>query len=301
MHEYFYTPVIIKPTRVLNGSATILDHIWVNFDNNSEHVSSIIFSGITDHFPVVYHLKTHTKTREYKTIHFRLSGEQCDTSFKTKLEDHDWAILYDFDDVDLAFEYLNNVLSDYYNECYPMRTKRVLINEIRNPWLTAGLRQSIRNKNKLYKKFVKRPITYGDNYRSYRNMLSRLINLAKNNFYKIKFSECQGDSKKIWRNINNILGKKHANMNNIFKINNNVVTDLNVISNEFNNYFTSIAENISSNLAPSNIGFEEYLPNRHFDNINWTNTTASEIKHILKKCNDTKGGPDELPMFFIEE
>ena len=300
MREFSYMPVIIKPTRVQNRSATLLDHIWINFDHSCKHVSSIIFNGITDHFPVIYHLKIQSKIKKYNTIEFRLSGEQCDSNFETKIANHNWADLYDFNDVDRAFEYFNNVLTEYYNECYPIRSKRVLINKIANPWITAGLKESIRTKNKLYKKFVKRPITYGDHYRSYRNTLSRLIKLAKNNFHKKRFLDCQGNSKKIWRNINDILGKNHTNTNNIFKINNNDVTDLNIIANEFNNYFASIAENINSELTPPVIAFEEYLPNRLFDNINWTNTTELEIKQVLRTSNETKGGPDEIPMFLLK-
>ena len=301
MHEYSYMPLITKPTRVQNRTATLLDHIWINFDRSSEHSSSIIFNGITDHFPVVYYLKIRAKTNQYKNIQFRSTGEQCDTNFKHKLENHNWTTLYDMNEVDIAFEYFNKVLIEYYNECYPLRTKRVQINKIKNPWITAALKESIRTKNKLYKKFVKRPITYGDRYRSYRNTLSRIIKIARNNFYKEKFTECQGDSKAIWKNINKILGKSNINSNHTFKINDSDTTDANVISNEFNNYFSSIAENISSNLAPSDTNFENYLPNRRYDNINWRNTTEVEIKQVLGKCNATNGGPDTLPMFLLKK
>ena len=256
---------------------------------------------MTDHFPVIYCLKVRAKMKDYKNIEYRLSGEQCDINFKHKIENHNWATVYDMNNVDIAFEYFNKVLSDYYNECYPIRTKRIQMNKINNPWLTPALSESIRTKNKLYKKFVKRTITYGDKYRSYRNMLSRIIKLAKNNFYQNKFNECHGDSKKIWKNVNNILGKSRTNSNHIFTINETDVTDANVISNEFNNYFANIAENIGTNLAPSNTNFEEYLPNRQFENINWTNTTEIEIKHVLLKCNETNGGPDTLPMFILKK
>ena len=55
LREYSFDPVIIKPTRVFNTSISIIDHIWVHFRPISYHRSNILFTGITDHFPVVYH------------------------------------------------------------------------------------------------------------------------------------------------------------------------------------------------------------------------------------------------------
>ena len=142
-------------------------------------------------------------------------------------------------DVDQCFEEFNNVLFSYYNECYPMRTKRVRINTTINPWITEGIKNSIKIKNKLYKKYVKKTITYGNNYRNYRNTLSKIIKKAKYLYYKIKFDGCSGDIKKTWNNINSILGKKHENVNRLFNINNTQISDEKIIAEEFNNYMAT--------------------------------------------------------------
>lgn len=49
-HSYMFFPVINKPTRFTNTSATIIDHFWSNDPNYLS--SGILFSNISDHFPI---------------------------------------------------------------------------------------------------------------------------------------------------------------------------------------------------------------------------------------------------------
>ena len=75
LREYFYHPVVTKPTRVHNRSVSLLDQIWINFGHESEHSSYIIFNGITDHFPVIYQHRLNSSTKQYKLITYRISGD----------------------------------------------------------------------------------------------------------------------------------------------------------------------------------------------------------------------------------
>ena len=95
MKEFFYIPIITKPTRVHNRTASLLDHFWINFKQTHVHNSSIIFSNITDHFPIIYYFKIQKDTKEFQTITYRLSGDECDVMFKNKLENHNWENLLD--------------------------------------------------------------------------------------------------------------------------------------------------------------------------------------------------------------
>ena len=44
----------------------------------------------------------------------------------------------------------------------------------------------------------------------------------------------------------------------------------------------------------------DYMPNRQFNDILWNITSEQEIKHIIPKSNNTKAGPDNLPMFIFK-
>ena len=85
LYEYNYSPMITKPTRVQNRSATLLDQIWVNFEAKRQFKSNIVFSGITDHFPTVFYLEEKCKDKNIKRISFRKKGQDCDEQFKQAL------------------------------------------------------------------------------------------------------------------------------------------------------------------------------------------------------------------------
>ena len=296
--QYSFSPVILKPTRVRANSATLLDHIWINFDQ-SNYNSNIILTDISDHFPVTFHVLTKTKN-VCKRIMYRKSGENFDTIFNEKLSNYDFAHVLECDDVNVAFQLFNDAIYSMYDESYPLITKIIRVNGDKKAWLTAGIRQSIKTKNKLYKKFLKRPITYGDAYRHYRNSLTKLIRYSKNNYYQHKFNESSGNVKQTWKNINNILGRSQNYTNRVFKFNSRYTDNPQIISNKFNEYFANVATTVANNLEPSDTNFEEYMPPRHPNEIAWEPTTPNEVKLIVKKAKDVKPGPDGIPMFLIK-
>ena len=51
MLEGHYFPVINKPTRITDTSATVLDHIWIKLHH--QHIKSgVILNSLSDHVPV---------------------------------------------------------------------------------------------------------------------------------------------------------------------------------------------------------------------------------------------------------
>ena len=62
MYSFSLFPLITRPTRITDASATLIDHIWVSQleSNISNH---IIHTDITDHFPVVSQFKFHNSIK----------------------------------------------------------------------------------------------------------------------------------------------------------------------------------------------------------------------------------------------
>jgi len=84
-------------------------------------------------------------------------------------------------------------------------TSRILKSH-QKPWLTKGIQRSLKNKNKLYKKLIKRPTPENKlKYKQYRNKLHHLIRISKKRHYKEKFEQTQGNVKKTWSLINEII------------------------------------------------------------------------------------------------
>lgn len=67
--------------------------------------------------------------------------------------------------------------------------------KIAKPWINKELEILIKNRHKLYKKFTSRPLTYGIEYRNYRNMVNRKIDTSKKDYFKTKFKAAFGNTK----------------------------------------------------------------------------------------------------------
>ena len=157
--EFSYIPVILKPTRIQNNTATLLDHVWVNFKQNDGYNSHIIYSCISDHFPTIFHYRKEKLQCNKKVISFRKKGDAIDAQFKIALNNSTIDDVLGINEVNDAFELFNNTLFNLYDEYYSLKQKQIDVNKTHCPWITAGIKESIKRKNKLYKKFVKYPIT----------------------------------------------------------------------------------------------------------------------------------------------
>ena len=74
------------------------------------------------------------------------------------------------------------------------------------PWITMAIANSIKSKNKIYKKFCKeknpqQKEIYGQQFKTYRNHLTMLLRITKDEYYKIHFKENKKKLKTIWRTI----------------------------------------------------------------------------------------------------
>ena len=65
LYSSSFYPLIFKPTRVTASSATLIDNIFTN-SLNSKTSSGILFTDITDHYPI-YHFSSALKTERLKT------------------------------------------------------------------------------------------------------------------------------------------------------------------------------------------------------------------------------------------
>ena len=60
-----YLPMITRPTRVTQKSATLIDNIFTNNASSTDHyLNGILLNDITDHFPV-YHITNKTVPGDY--------------------------------------------------------------------------------------------------------------------------------------------------------------------------------------------------------------------------------------------
>ena len=107
------------------------------------------------------------------------------------------------DDVDILFSSFYSKFNKILNKHAPMKTlsKRQLT-KLSKPWITKGIRISIKIKNQLF--------LSGDytKYKHYQNMLCKLTCLSKKEYYLNYFNENFTNVKKTWEGINSLLNRK---------------------------------------------------------------------------------------------
>jgi predicted Holliday junction resolvase-like endonuclease len=113
----------------------------------------------------------------------------------------------------------------------------------------------------LKKKAVKtKSSCFHEAYKTARNDVNRLIKNTKASYFQGVISNSKNNSKEMWRNINQLIGKtsKTTNVTSV-KSNDQILTNKDDIAETFNDYFSKIGTELSNRIPPSNKGFEEYL------------------------------------------
>ena len=76
------------------------------------------------------------------------------------------------------------------------------------PWITKGIITSTRKKNKLYRKFLRKPNINNElRYKRYKNKLNHVLRIAKKKYYSEQFEDSKNDIKSTWKTINELLNK----------------------------------------------------------------------------------------------
>ena len=235
-------PTIYKPTRITETTATCIDNILTNSESILN--STIFVTNVSDHFPtaLVSNLSLHDKNKNENTFYYkRVYNDDNVSKFKKCLSEVKWEELLDNINAEDDYTKFVNKFLDLYEHCIPLRKcTRKPKKEPRSPWITKGLLCSINNKNKLYKKYVHSPSQANhQQFKTYRNKLHSLIRKSKRVYYFNKFEQVKTDMRQTWKTINNVLGRtQKQRLSNQFKRDTGaIISDPNVISNEFNDFF----------------------------------------------------------------
>ena len=100
-----------------------------------------------------------------------------------------------------------------FDNCFPNKTIKINTKHNRSPHITPALKKSIREKHRLEKLAYKWPLTFREQYRTYRNRLTSFLKEAKRKYHQDQLVANQGNRKSHWHSINNILGKSAVDKN----------------------------------------------------------------------------------------
>ena len=299
-----FLPLVTKPTRVSNHSATLLDNIFCNSLPLPE--SLIILSDITDHYPIMsfIHLQ-HSQNKTYPIPARRRATPENLASLGASLDKLDWSSVYNTEDVDLALDNFTNIFKKHLDDHIPKKNdKRVNYKTSpRLPWISKSLLRSINRKNRLYYKYkMKKSENSKMKYTSYKNTLTKALRAEKKKYYAIQLEQYKHDMKNTWKVIKQAmnLSKKKSNITKI-RLKNKNIEDPKEIANVFNSYFSTIGENLAKNIPSSNKHFSRFLGQPNANSIYFSPTTKYEVTDIVTSLNNKQSaGHDDISNFILK-
>ena len=166
----------------------------------------------------------------------------------------------------------------------------------RLPWLSDGLKASIKHKNKLYLISLKHPTLYNiSKYKQYKNKLISLLKIEEKHFYQSQIVQNKNNIRKVWTIVKEVINKKRITRNSKqFVINDQVTMDPNVISNGFNNFFVNVGPTLASKIIIDGISHRNFLTESLQTSFFLEPTTTNEIKAVISKLKDGAPGRDGI-------
>ena len=281
----------------MGDSATLIDNIFTNcyFDLGNTF-QCIIKTDITDHFPVIHVYFSHriNKTETY-TVRRNLSHRNKN-AFLGSISTVDWYPLLNDTDMQSAFGMFHSKLLELYNKHFPKQRFRYRYNS-RKPWLSQGLKDGIKTKNKLYIKYIKITSVYNEiKYKNYRNKLSSILRNAEKKYYSDLLTENKHNIKKTWQIMKTVINKnrvKHIHAK--FKLSDGSITsDKCLISEKFNDFFVGIGPNLAKKIPSQNLSPLKYMGQPLLQSMFLSVVTPDEVKKIIKSLKSGAAGYDEL-------
>ena len=100
-----FIPLINRPTRVTEGTATIIDNIFTNSRDISRFLTGILPTEVSDHFPIFcissQHKVPNCTNRDTRVKH--IINTRTLTNLNTNLQTADWSPVIQCDDTNIAY------------------------------------------------------------------------------------------------------------------------------------------------------------------------------------------------------
>jgi len=158
----------------------------------------------------------------------------------------------------------------------------------------------IAKKNTLYRKQL---TTNNPNiirkYKTYRNRLTHLKEISKQNCYKQAFQKCHHDIKKTWKLVNEIIAIKNNSQQN-----NRLFEDSECQKQceDLNNFFSEVGKSLSTKINPSLTTYRHFIKHTNSKNSLFLAPTDAYgmqllIKNLKMKSNSSR---NDIPSKFLK-
>ena len=216
-----------------------------------------MITDVSDHFTQFcitssikpYFQPKKAKIRDYTTFSSSSFNEAIQTSIVIGVDR----------DIDREFSCFYRKLNKLIDKHAPMKTISKRKNkQFSKPWITRGIKKSIKVKNKLLMNGEK------NRYKQYRNSITRLVRISKREYLQTYFENNMTNMKNTWDGINSLINNKRKQRKQISALKDDsnrgtIVNDPQKLPNIMNRHFSTVGMNLASKVPHSNISHEYYL------------------------------------------
>ena len=291
-----FLPLITRPTRVTATSATLIDNIFTNNLMDISHsLHGLFITDVSEHFPI-FHASRRMQMSDVDVNMYKRLFSLKNKEFYHAVGTTNWDEIDRATDTQQAFDLFHNQLTELYNKHFPkVRIKKKYSN--RKPWLSEGLKNSIRHNNKLYVKCKKVKSAFNEElYKIYKRKLQQLMKVAEKHYCHDLLVKYSNDMKKSWCIIKYIINKNQKPLTQSrFKIGDNLITsDKNIICNKFNDFFVNIGPTLAKSIPKVNKSPLSYMGNRLTESIYLEPVTEKEINTLISALKATATVFDDM-------
>ena len=299
----FY-PLVNIPTRITDTSAKILDHCWTNITNMPVN-SSVILEQISDHLPVFFNFQTDISV-DNTFIEKRFFTEKNIEKFNISLKEMFVSDILKVKSTDSAYNIFIKRYLDIFEKSFPV--KMVKLSKKRKnekSWYNKDLENLNKVKQNNYKLHIENK---SSNFLRRRYMISKHLYFrkckeVKREYFRKHLLEVKNDSRGTWSVINSVLGRKKDRQLFKLSINGCEIKNEKKIANEFNRYFSSVAQNLVDKIPKDTKrkSFGDFLGERNPKSIFLHYTNPTEVTKILNALPaKTSSGWDEISQKLIK-
>ena len=200
--------LIKEPTRFSPTKDSCIDLIFTN--SNIISRSGVSNINISDHQMVLLTRKKAKFLKQKCDFIGRSYRNYNKELFLDRIKNADWTFLATEMSMQDQWETWLSLIRTELDKMCPLKTFR--IKQVKQPWITPGLIELIKDKDKALKnaKKTKNPVLWTEAKRL-RNACTNRLKQAKANFIKDQLTTHSNDQKKFWKNIQEVISNKSSN------------------------------------------------------------------------------------------
>lgn len=284
--SYNFTQILNEPTRITSRSSTLIDPILVTSNELVNSSGTLSADNISDHRMVFCDLNVKKNKLEPKILKYRCFKNFNLNSFLNDLQGLSWFDIIRENNIENKIILFNDMILSTFDKHAPI--KEIRVTKPRAPWMTDGLKISMRERDLALQKFKRTHLdTDWEIYKRWRNSTLSMVRREKRAYLDLLSSK--KNSKDTWLALKNL---------NVRANNSTSIPEMLSDPDKLNEYFGAILQRASN--CKNKCKFYEGRSYNNNINFNFTLATPEEIHNILNGLKSNAVGVDGISALMLK-